>query len=194
MKMLLDIVKISSTLKNHGAIAFPTDTVWGMGCLVEDEAAVDKIYETKGRDRSKPLILMSSKIEYLLPYVEELPPVALKLAERFWPGALTLVVKKSKLTPDYITSGFDTVGIRIPAHPVYCELVDKAVESHVLATTSANLSGAGAVARREDVIDVDYVLDDYGFPAGGTESSVVAVDVDNNVKMLRKGAIQDLMI
>jgi len=185
---------ISDILKNNGVIAFPTDTVWGMGCLVENEQAVQKIYDTKSREKNKPLILLSSRLEYLLPYIEELPSVAKKLAEKYFPGPLTLVVKKSALTPDYITSGFDTVGIRVPAHPVFCELVEKVVPTHVLATTSANISGMGAVARKEDVISVDYIVDDEGIPFGGEESTVVAVDENNVVKMLRKGAIQELMI
>lgn len=190
----MNIQKISNILKSSGVIAFPTDTVWGIGCLVEDEKAVQKIYEMKSREKNKPLILLSSRLEYLLPYVEELPPAALKLAEKYFPGPLTLVVKKSILTPDYITSGFDTIGIRIPAHPIFCELVEKAVDSHVLATTSANISGMGAVARKEDVINADYVVDDCGFPAGGTESSVVSIDEHNNIKMLRKGAIAEIML
>jgi len=189
-----EIKTISATLKNHGVIAFPTDTVWGMGCLVEDEQAVKKIYDLKTRDKNKPLILLSSRFEYLLPYVSELPELAKKLAGQYFPGALTIVVKKSVLTPDYITSGFDTVGIRVPEHPVLIEILDKAVDSHVLATTSANISGAGSVARKQDVIDVDYIVDDYGFPAGGSESTVVAVDENNHLQMLRKGAVKHLML
>ena len=188
--ILPEIPKISEILKNSGVIAFPTDTVWGIGCLVEDEKTVQKIYEMKSREKNKPLILLSSRLEYLLPYVEELPPAARQLAEKYFPGPLTLVVKKSILTPDYITSGLDTVGIRVPAHPVFCELVGEMV----LATTSANISGMGAAARKEDVINADYVVDDCGFPAGGTESSVVAVDEHNNIKMLRKGAIAEIML
>ncbi len=189
-----DIQTISSTLKDHGVIAFPTDTVWGMGCLVEDEQAVKKIYELKTRDKNKPLILLSNNIKFLLPYIEKLPPLAKRLAQQYFPGPLTIVVKKSALTPDFITSGFETVGIRVPEHHIFCEMVDKAVESHVLATTSANISGAGSVARKEDVIDVDYIMDDYGFPAEGKESTVVAVDENNNLQLLRKGAIEHLMI
>lgn len=189
-----EITNIKNILKNDGVIAFPTDTVWGMGCLVENKTAVEKIYRMKSREQTKPLILLSSRLEYLLPYVEELPDVAIKLAEKHLPGALTIVVKKSILTPDYITSGFNTVGIRIPDHPVYLELVERAVDTHVLATTSANISGMGAVARKEDVIDTDYVVDDYGIPAKGVESTVITVDEHNNVKMLRKGAITELML
>lgn len=196
MKMHLkqtEITKISHILQNSGVIAFPTDTVWGIGCLVEKFDAAQKIYSIKSRENTKPLILLGSKLENLLPYVENLPLVAEKLAKKYFPGAITLVVRKSKQTPDYITSGFNTVGIRVPNHPVLLELLNR----HVLATTSANISGQGAVACKQDVItaiNADYVLDDYGFPAGGQESTVVAVDEDNNVKMLRKGAIEHLML
>lgn len=165
---------ITTTLKNEGIITFPTDTVWGMGCLVESQQAVRKIYETKKREGNKPLILLSSKLEYLLPYVENLPPLAEKLIEKYWPGPLTIVVKKSSLTPDYITSGLDTVGIRVPDSEEFWEIVNNCVENHVLATTSNNISGQK--------------------PMGGKESTVVAVDESNNLKMLRKGAIEQIVI
>ncbi len=191
---MLNTLKISDILKDNGVIAFPTDTVWGIGCLVESEKAVKKIYEIKKREKNKPLILLSSKLEYLLPYVGKLPPIARELAEKYFPGPLTIVVKKSARTPGYITSGFDTVGIRVPEHPVFFEIIEKALDEPVLATTSANISGMGSVAKREDVISVDYILEDCGFPVGGKESTVVSVDENNNVKMLRKGAIEHLMI
>jgi len=188
----VEISKITEALKAGGVIAFPTDTVWGVGCLVENPEAVRKIYRMKGRDFDKPLILLGSSLEFLLPYVETIPVKAKELAKKHFPGALTLALKKSDKTPDYITSRFDTVGIRIPDHPVFRELLERTYK--VLATTSANLSGEGSFSSRREVeqsigCEVDYILDDYGVSAGGMESTVVKIDKDNTIKVLRQGAV-----
>jgi len=189
-----EIQKISAILNNNGIIAFPTDTVWGIGCLAESSEAIEKIYSIKSREKHKPLIILGSRQESLLPYIETLPEKGRELIERYFPGALTLVLKKSAKTPDYITSGYDTVGIRIPDNPVFLEVLERATDGHILATTSANISGEGAVSSREEVIksigdQVDYVLDDYGFSADGKESTVVHIDINNKIKVLRQGAI-----
>ena len=131
-----DIVK---TLINGGVITYVTDTVWGLGCLPDNENAVKKIYDIKKREAQKPLILMSNEVYNLLDYVEPLPEKACRLIKKYFPGALTIVVKKSKNTPNYITSNMETVGIRVPDNEVFrriCEIIP----GHVLATTSANLS------------------------------------------------------
>jgi len=103
-------------LKEGEVLGFETDTVWGLGCLPNDESAVDKIYEIKGRDKSKPLILMSNALENLMPYVLNVPDYAKTLVDKHFPGALTLIFEKSNLVPDFITSGKNTVGIRVPNH------------------------------------------------------------------------------
>ena len=185
-----EIFKISNILKDGGVVAFPTDTVWGIGCLVKSQVAVNKIYKLKKRNRKKPLILLGNKLKSLFPYVKELPRAAKEMAETHFPGALTLVVKKSLLTPDYITSGYDTVGIRVPNHPVFLEMLERAVEDHVLATTSANISGKPAMAKKQDVLEslgkyVDYILDEYGFFAQGKESTIISVNENNEIKTLR---------
>lgn len=187
-----DIRQILS--RPDGLIAFPTDTVWGVGCLVENKAAVERIYSVKGRDKSKPLILLGSKIEYLLPFIETLPEKAQEIITQYLPGAVTVVLPKSNKTPDYITSGFNTIGIRIPDCPPFLELLDRTVNNHVLATTSANISGMGANKTKLEVQDsigneVDYILDDYGFIPKGAESTVLAVNEQNEIKIFRQGAI-----
>lgn len=118
--------------------AFQTDTVWGMGCHPQDELAVDKIYEIKGRDKNKPLILMGEKIENLLEYVDFVPDCANKIIEKYFPAALTLIFKKSKKCPDFIAK--NTIAIRIPNHKGFFELT-KTISGGVLATTSLNFSG-----------------------------------------------------
>jgi len=186
---------INNILKNDGVIAFPTDTVWGIGCLPENKKAVEKIYSIKSRDKEKPLILLGKNLESLLPYVEKLPKTALKIAEKYFPGAVTLVVKKSSLIPNFVTAGFDTIGIRIPDCPVFIEMLEKCTDNGVLATTSANISEMGAVSTKQEVLasigdKIDYILDDFGFTPKGIESTVVSVDEAGSIKVLRQGAIE----
>jgi L-threonylcarbamoyladenylate synthase len=189
-----EIEILSRTLRNDGVIAFPTDTVWGVGCLVSKEEAVEKIYKMKGRDKTKPLILLGASLEYLLPYVEPLSWQAKEFADRYFPGALTIVLPKSGKTPSYVTSGYDTVGIRVPEHPVLLEALERVVDTHVLATTSANISGKGALSSRQDVekilgSSVDHVMDDYGFSPQGKESTVIRIETNGEITVLRQGVI-----
>ena len=192
LKTTLDKDLLNKTLKNGGVIAFVTDTVWGLGCLPSSKAGVDKIYEIKGRDRTKPLILMSDKEENLIPYIKELPKHAKKLMEKHFPGALTLVFEKSEITPDYITSGKNTVGIRIPDNTFFknlCSIID----GGVLATTSANLSNQPSSKTFEETKAsvgqyVDYVFDDNGHHCKGKESTVVLITEDS-FQILRQGSI-----
>ncbi len=182
------------TINKDAVFAFPTDTVWGLGCLIDSKKAVERIYSIKHRDKRKPLILLSSKIEYLLPFTGGLPEMAKELAKRHWPGALTLVVKKSEKTPDYMTSGFDTVGIRIPNNQTLLDFLEHSVENHTIATTSANISGDESSVTKEEVIDsvggqIDFILDGEE-PTKKVESTVVLVNNDNTFKVLRQGYIK----
>ena len=126
--------------ENNGKIfGFETDTVWGLGCLPDDDIAIEKIYEIKNRDRTKPLILMSHDVKYLEKYVIGIPNYAKILMDKFFPGALTLIFKRSDLCPPSICAGFDTVGIRVPNSKNFWDLTTQ-VKGHVLATTSLNIS------------------------------------------------------
>lgn len=185
--------KIRNILDNDGVIAFVTDTVWGLGCLPESEKAVKKIYEIKKREAQKPLILMSNQIENLLPYTKQLNIKAEKLIEKYFPGALTLVVPKSDKTQTYMTSGFDTVGIRVPDNNVFREICE-ATTGNVLATTSANLSHEPSAKTYKQAIEnmgqkADLIIEDFGCEAKGLESTVVLV-LDDSVKILRQGEIK----
>lgn len=184
--------EIVEVLNQGGVIAYVTDTVWGLGCLPQNEKAVKKIYEIKKREAQKPLILMSNEVYNLLDYVEPMPKIACKLIKKYFPGALTLVVKKNKNTPDYITSGMDTVGIRVPDNEVFkriCEIIP----GHVLATTSANLSHQPSAKTYEQAFEnmdglADLVIEDYGCKCKGMESTVCGVFGDD-LKIFRQGAI-----
>jgi L-threonylcarbamoyladenylate synthase len=190
-----EITEIKSALTAPGGvIGFPTDTVWGIGCDINNELAVKRIYSTKERPQNKPLILLGSKIEYLTPYIKNINETASKIIKKYLPGAVTIVLQKSNLVPDSVTSGFDTVGIRVPDYIPFLELLNKAVDTHVLATTSANISGARTSLSKKEVEDcigndIDYILDDYGFESKESESTVVLVNEDGSFKILRHGAV-----
>lgn len=184
--------EIKKVLDNDGVIAFVTDTVWGLGCLPNSEKAVRKIYDIKKREAQKPLILMSNDIENLKPYVKSLSSKAENLVEKYFPGALTLVLEKTEKAPDYMTSGFNTVGIRVPDNQVFEEICE-ASTGHVLATTSANLSHEPSAKNYEQAVlnmdgKADLIVEDFGCVAKGLESTVVLV-INDDVKILRQGAI-----
>lgn len=195
MELLNDInfiKELNTKLKNGGVIAFVTDTVWGVGCLPSSKEGIDRIYQLKGRDTSKPLILMSNSIDNLNPYVKNISANANSLIKKHFPGALTLIFEKSDKTSSFITSNKNSVGIRVPNNEVFkklCEIID----GHVLATTSANLSNQPAAKSYEEAKDyvgeyVDYVIDDFNHKAQGTESTV-ALAISEEIKVLRQGAV-----
>lgn len=192
--MLKNKEEIKRILENDGVIAFVTDTVWGLGCLPSSEKAVKKIYEIKKREAQKPLILMSNETYNLLSYVQIIPKTGQQLVKKYFPGALTLVVKKNpETTPDYVTSGMDTVGIRVPDNEIFKEICEIA-PNHVLATTSANLSHQPSAKTYEQAKEnmeglADLVIDDYGCFCKGLESTVAGV-FDDEMKIFRQGAIK----
>lgn len=184
--------QINNVLENDGVIAFVTDTVWGLGCLPSREKAVNKIYEIKKREAQKPLILMSNNVENLKPFVKSVGKKADELIKKYFPGALTLVLEKSEKTPDFITSGFDTVGIRVPDNAVFKEICES-INGHVLATTSANLSHEPSAKTYAQAVEnmggkVNLIIEDFGCVAKGLESTVVLVSGDE-VKIFRQGVI-----
>ena len=188
----MDTQKIKNILENDGVIAFVTDTVWGLGCLPTSKKAVERISEIKHRDSKKPLILMSNDIEPLRKYVKPLTEKAETLVKKYFAGALTLVVEKSELTPDYITSGLNTVGIRVPDNKVFAEICS-CVEGNVLATTSANLSNEPPALTYDEAVKyignkVDLVVEDYGEKAQGRASTVAGIFPDS-IKIFRQGDV-----
>ncbi len=191
--MLKNKDEIINVLTNGGVIAYVTDTVWGLGCLPNNESAVKKIYEIKKREAQKPLILMSNEIYHLLDYVKPIPKIGQILIKKYFPGALTIVTDKSENTPDYITSSMPTVGIRIPDNEVFREICE-IIPGHVLATTSANLSHQPSAKTYEQALEnmsglADLIIEDYGVTAKGLESTVVGV-MNDELRIFRQGAIR----
>ncbi len=185
--------RINEILNNDGVIAFVTDTVWGIGCLPSSKKAVERIYEIKKREAKKPLILMSYDTYPLFDYIKQ--PVkkqAQRLIKDYFPGALTLVVEKSESTPDYITSGMNTVGIRVPNNETFAKIC-QSIDGRVLATTSANLSGEAPALTYDEAINyigdkVDLVIPDNGYLAKGIASTVVGFKEDE-ITIFRQGEI-----
>ena len=185
--------ELNEALKKGGVIGFETDTVWGIGALPGCEIGIDNIYEIKNRNRSKPLILMSDRLENLLPYVKDIPQKAKELAEKYFPGAITLILEKSEMTPDYVTNSMNTVGIRVPNHKGF-QVLCKNIEGHVLATTSANISNQKTSVCLKDVEASigSRLYKIYGEDTicEGIASTIVLVGQDNSVKILRQGSVK----
>lgn len=182
-------------IKNGGLVAFPTETVYGIGANALDPAAVNKIYIAKGRPSDNPLIMHISQIDMLEAFVKEVKPEARKLMEAFWPGPLTLVFKKSGIVPDCITGGLETVAIRMPKHPIARKIIEFA--GVPVAAPSANLSGKSSPTRGKHVIEdlkgrVDMIIDG-GKATLGLESTVLDVSGDQ-MCILRPGSITQSMI
>mgnify|MGYP000184648233 CR=1 FL=1 len=117
-----DIKVMDCTLRDGGLVAFPTETVYGLGADALDAKASAKIYAAKGRPSDNPLIVHIADVNALYDLAKEVPDKALVLAEKFWPGPLTMILKKKDKVPDSITGGLGTVAIRMPSHPVAAEL------------------------------------------------------------------------
>ena len=156
-------------LRNGRLVVFPTETVYGLGANALDPAAVARIFEAKGRPLTSPLIVHVSSIEMARELAAVWPPKAQALAERFWPGPLTIIVPKTAQVPDLVTAGLPSVGLRIPAHPIALELLMAA--GIPLAAPSANrftqLSPTTAEHVREGLGDrVDMEVSPYDLTKG----------------------------
>ena len=180
----------AACLEGGGLVAFPTETVYGLGALALDEQAVARIFAAKGRPASDPLIVHLHEPAQVAPLVAEFPPLAERLAGEFWPGPLTLVLPKSDRVPDNVTAGGTTVALRIPNHPVALALL-AAVDAPI-AAPSANRFGRLSPTRAEHVLSelggrIDMLLD--GGPTGyGLESTVLDL-TSKPARILRPGAI-----
>jgi len=176
-------------LQQGGIVAFPTDTVYGLGACASNRSAVERIYAVKQRPRHQALPLLLASVLQIREVGSGLSPVALCLVRSFMPGALTLVLRKAGAVPDLVTAGEATVAVRIPAHPVPLSLIEGLGEPIV--GTSANLSGSPSALTAADVYaqlgdKVDLIID--GVCQGGMESTIVDVTGDKPV-VLREGAI-----
>ena len=185
-----DIVKAAGVLRAGGLVALPTETVYGLGSNAEDPAAVARVFEVKGRPPSHPLIVHLADAENLDEWAEDVPEIARLLAERFWPGPLTLVLRRGRRVPLEATGGLETVALRVPDHPVALALLS--AFGGGVAAPSANRFGSVSPTTADHVRAelgdaVDFVLD--GGPCQvGVESTIV--DVTGEVpSVLRPGGV-----
>jgi len=190
-----EIEHAASLLRAGKLVAFPTETVYGLGANALDEHAVRRIYEAKGRPSTSPIIVHLSSVEMTKSVVAEWPSTAQRLARKFWPGPLTLVLKKQPTIPSIVTAGLDTVGVRMPSHPAALALI-KAAQLPI-AAPSANrftqLSPTTAAHVREGLGDrVDYILDG-GACTVGIESTVVSL-AEGLPVILRPGGVSRAQI
>ncbi len=173
-----------------GLVAFPTETVYGLGANALNETAVANIFVAKGRPQDNPLIVHISDREMLEKVVRSIPERAERLMEAFWPGPLTMIFEKSEMVPITVTAGLNTVAVRMPSHPVALSLIQKS--GVPVAAPSANLSGSPSTTRAEHVIadlsgKVDYIIDG-GACQVGLESTVL--DLTGEVpQILRPGGV-----
>jgi len=185
-----DISRAVEVLRDGGIVAFPTDTVYGIGAHGMLPQAVDKLYAAKERPRDKAIPLLLPGPEALPALVAAVPEAARALAARFWPGALTIVLRRSPDVPDAVTAGGETVAVRVPDHALTLALL-RALAAP-LAATSANLSGEPAPDTAEGVLAqlegrIDLILDGGRCP-GSVASTVVDLTVDPPA-VLRAGEI-----
>ena len=185
-----NVHRAAKIIKRGGVVAFPTETVYGLGADAFNEKAVCRIFEVKKRPSFDPLIVHVASMREAVLLWSSVPDAAKVLMQKFWPGPLSIVLPKSSRVPDVVTSGLETVAVRMPAHPVALELIRKA--GCPIAAPSANLFGytspTAALSVAEDLGDkIDAVLD--GGPSTvGLESTVVKIE-GGKIYLLRPGGV-----
>ncbi|MHB1605380.1 MAG: L-threonylcarbamoyladenylate synthase [Leptospirales bacterium] len=184
------VQEASEILRKGGLVAFPTETVYGLGGDAENPEAVKRIFSAKGRPADHPLIVHIPNSGELSRWAREVPPEAFILAERYWPGPLTLILKRDRRVPDIVTGGQDTVGLRVPDHPVALALLE--AFGGGIAAPSANrfgrVSPTTAAHVREELGDAPDLILDGGPCRVGIESTILDLSTNRPI-LMRPGAI-----
>jgi L-threonylcarbamoyladenylate synthase len=179
-----------AVLKGGGVIAYPSDTVYGLGAAASDDGAVRRLFGVKGRAGEKALSLLLADAADMAPLCAQVPLLAMSLAGRFWPGPFTLVLKRSPQFRSLALGGGDSVAVRVPDHPFLRELIRRLGEP--ITGTSANRSGQPACRSAQEVERelgeaVDLIID--GGPSGAGQESTVIDITSGTLKIVREGAI-----
>jgi L-threonylcarbamoyladenylate synthase len=186
----VEIETAVQALRDGELVAFPTETVYGLGANAQNPAAVRKIFAVKGRPETHPVIVHLDSPRYLHRWVRDVPPGATRLAETFWPGPLTMVMPRAPNVHDVVTGGQDTIAIRVPAHPMAQQLLT--AFGGGIAAPSANRYGRLSPTRaehvREELGDAVRVLLDGGECQLGLESTIVSFE-GPNLRLLRPGSV-----
>ena len=191
-----DLLKAAKLLAEGEIVGIPTETVYGLGADASNEAAVRNIFAAKGRPADNPLIVHLSDFSHAVKYTSFIPELAYRLAERFCPGPLTMVLPKNESIPMVTSGGLDTVGIRVPSHPVMHRLIE--LSGCPIAAPSANTSGypspTSAAHVMNDMHGKIAAVVDGGESEFGVESTVIAIESDDSVRILRPGCITAEML
>lgn len=197
-----DIALAAKALLSGELVAFPTETVYGLGADAENEKAVSRIYSVKGRPTNHPLIIHVASLDQVSFFAKDIPDYALALAKRYWPGPMTLILPRTENSRDFLTGGQESVGVRIPNHPLALDLLRKFafLGGHGIAAPSANRFGQVSPTTAKAVIDEigkqlgekDLILEG-GISEVGIESTIVDCTRENP-KILRPGFITAEMI
>ncbi len=188
----IDYEEIERYLKAGKLIIYPTDTVYGVGGIIESEETIENIYKAKERNFKSPLIVLVSDMEKIekIAYINEKNREKIeKLIKRFWPGGLTIILKRKDNVPDIMVSGGATVGVRMPEHEIALNIISRA--GGMLPTTSANISGEATPKSYAELSEkfksrVDIIVDGGECPIG---SASTIIDMSDEPKILRLGAI-----
>ena len=196
------MARAAQSLKSGSLIAFPTETVYGLGADATNPEAVARIYEVKGRPADHPLIVHVGDMQDIAQWSDEIPDYAIALARTFWPGPMTLILKRSPLAQDFITGGQETVGLRVPNHVIALALLNefKKIGGKGIAAPSANRFGHVSPTTAKAVSDElsqylkeDDLILDGGPSQVGVESTIIDCTTQSP-KILRPGAITEEMI
>lgn len=192
-----DIKKAAELIKKGELVGMPTETVYGLAANACDTVAIAAIFSAKGRPADNPLIVHIADITCLNDLAENIPSLAYKLAEKFWPGPLTMILKKKSIIPEITSGGLDTVGIRMPAHPAALALIKES--GLPIAAPSGNISGYPSPTKAEHMMrDMNgkiAAVIEGGECRVGVESTVISFENENTVRILRPGGItrEDLL-
>ncbi len=191
-----DLIKAAELIKSGEIVGIPTETVYGLGADASNEEAVAKVFQAKGRPADNPLIVHLADFSQAVDYTKTIPELAYKLAERFCPGPLTMVLPKNDRIPMITSGGLDTVGIRVPSHPVMHRIIE--LSGCPIAAPSANTSGypspTSASHVMRDMSGKIAAVVDGGSSEFGVESTVISIEGENTVRILRPGCITKEML
>lgn len=194
----IDFIKLKQTaqiIKDGGVVVFPTETVYAVGTNGLNEKSIEKLYEVKKRPENKPISLLVNSVEMIEKIAKDITPLEHKLIKKFFPGPLTIILKKKEIVPNILTSNTEFVGIRMPENEIAINLIN--LLGGPIAATSANISGNPSGTKIEDIINelkenVDCYIDG-GISKIGVSSTVVQI-IDGVPKILRKGSITEEQI
>lgn len=191
-----DLQEAAHLLKEGNVVGIPTETVYGLAADARNPEAVRQIFTAKGRPADNPLIVHIAKLEELEGVAVSVPELALKLAEKFWPGPLTMILPKHPSIPVITSGGLDTVGVRMPSHPVARKLIE--LSGVPIAAPSANISGYPSPTTAQHVMRDMHgkiaAVVDGGDCRVGVESTVIALEGEDSVRILRPGYVTKEML